>query len=138
MRKRYKKPLSSINRSIRILNNGIKADPKWHGRFFVKNIAFATFDCERNDPKNNSFFVIMRFYDKETCNYIEEMAHINPKFPNYVLNFAYHTYEYLNEFVHFYADEVIENKDYNKISNDYVIKHGHNIKSSVKFTNRRD
>ena len=138
MRKKYRKPLCLINKSIQELNKEIAIDPKWHGRFFVKNIAFATLPAERIDPKNNSFCLVMRFYDKETCNYVERIAHINPSSLYYVKNFAYHTYEQLNSFVHFNVEEVIEGKDYNKIPNNYTIRHGKNIQSGIKFTKRKN
>lgn len=133
MWKRYKKTSKGINRAIQELNKMVAADPKWHGRFFVKNIAVFVLDADRV-KRNSNMVVVLRIYDKETASYIERMAYVRGGDRRYIAQFAHGLYEQLNTFVYEYVDNHDETIDYNK----KTIKHGININSAMKFTKRKD
>ena len=133
MRKKYKKTSKGINKAIQELNKMVAADPKWHGRFFVKNIAVFALDKDRVKG-NSNLAIVLRIYDKETANYIERMAYVRGGDQRYIAQFARGLYEQLNAFVYEYVDTHDETIDYNK----KTIKQGVNINSAMKFTKRKD
>lgn len=137
MRKRYKRPSKLINKSIKLLNTMLEEDEKCRGRFFIKNIGFYITDNDRTVPKNNNFVIILRFYDKETNEYLERSAKIYPKEANYVRTFAFYLYNAI-ALVAASSGDVDEGKDYRKISQDYTIKNGVNRQKNYKFTKRKD
>lgn len=137
MRKKYKKTSKGINKAIQELNKMVAADPKWHGRFFVKNIAVLALDADRVKG-NSNMVVVLRIYDKETANYIERMAYVRGGDRRYIAQFAHGLYEQLNDFVYEYVDDHNESINYNLIKPNLVIKHGFNINSAMQYTKRRD
>lgn len=138
MRKRYKKRLSKITKAIRLLNKAFEYDPNIRGRYFAKQIAFATFDMDRADPKNNNFCVVVRFYDKETGNYTERLAYIDTSSEFFAASFGYYTYKDFAEDIIAYFDCPGSRTDYRKITQNETIKRGHNIHSYMKYTKRKD
>lgn len=135
MRARYKKVLKPAIKAIKVLNQAMEQSSKFKSRYFIKPIAFITRPEDR--AKNNNYVLIMRFYDKETGQYIEEISYVKTARKDiWVPNFARFLYEHFKDFVYFVYFPT--DKDYRKITQEETIKRGHNIHSDIKYTKRKD
>lgn len=71
-RKRHQRAINSL---MRQLNNSIKSDNLWRGRFVVRQVYDQWFRYE--DGSGPELYVILRFIDRKTGQYYEEGRTVN-------------------------------------------------------------
>ena len=91
--KKRKKHQRALNHLLKVMNNNIKNDPLWKGRYCVRQVAAQWYEYE--DKSGAELQVRLRFYDKKTNNTYDVANTVNHW---YSFN-SYHLFMEMNQFI---------------------------------------
>ena len=91
--KRRKKHQRAINHLLKNINNNIKNDPLWKGRYCVRQVAAQWYEYE--DKSGAELWVRLRFYDKKTNNTYDVADTVN----HWCSFNGYHLFMEINQFI---------------------------------------
>ena len=82
-----------MNKAMRLVNNMIKNDPLWRGRFYVRS--GATCFCLYEDGSGGELFCKLLFFDKKTGRTVKDYESVN----HWCYFGGHHLFERMNEFI---------------------------------------